>query len=177
MKIIPLKSVCLLIFTFSIATTACSCSDEDTLDISSIDTVGIGELDMYGNTDTEPVTETYHITEATGSVTTADTDDTSPLTMSETETETTSVMTDTAAIGIHTSAPVPAVTGPIQNSEVPTASQSSEKTYVLNTNTKRFHYSDCSSVKQIKDKNKGSYTGTRDELIAQGYKSCGNCHP
>lgn len=50
-------------------------------------------------------------------------------------------------------------------------------TYVLNTNTRRFHLPDCSSVRSIKDKNRGSFTGTREEIIEQGYKPCGNCHP
>ena len=49
--------------------------------------------------------------------------------------------------------------------------------YVLNLNTKKFHYPSCSSVKQMKDKNKGFHIGTRDEVIAMGYKPCGNCHP
>ena len=49
--------------------------------------------------------------------------------------------------------------------------------YVLNLNTKKFHYPSCKSVKQMKDKNKGYYTGTRDEVIAKGYDPCGNCHP
>lgn len=50
-------------------------------------------------------------------------------------------------------------------------------TYILNTNTKRFHYPSCSSVDEMKDKNKQEYTGTRDELIAEGYKPCGRCKP
>ncbi len=49
--------------------------------------------------------------------------------------------------------------------------------YVLNTNTKKFHYPSCSSVKRMSEKNKGYYTGTRDEVIAMGYDPCGNCHP
>lgn len=49
--------------------------------------------------------------------------------------------------------------------------------YILNTNTKKFHYTYCSSVKKMKDKNKGYHTGTRDEVIAMGYDPCGNCHP
>ena len=50
-------------------------------------------------------------------------------------------------------------------------------TYVLNTNTKKFHYESCRSVKQIKDKNKSYYTGSREECINMGYDPCGNCHP
>lgn len=49
--------------------------------------------------------------------------------------------------------------------------------YVLNTNTKKFHYSSCSSVDKIKPENYGTFEGTRDEVIAQGYDSCGRCHP
>lgn len=49
--------------------------------------------------------------------------------------------------------------------------------YVLNTNTKKFHYPSCSSVKKMSEKNKGFYTGTREEVIAMGYDPCGNCHP
>ena len=49
--------------------------------------------------------------------------------------------------------------------------------YVLNTNTKKFHYPSCGSVKKMKDKNKDFFTGTRDEVISQGYDPCGNCHP
>lgn len=49
--------------------------------------------------------------------------------------------------------------------------------YVLNTNTKKFHYPDCKSVKEIKDKNKKEVDFSREELISQGYKPCGNCNP
>ncbi len=49
--------------------------------------------------------------------------------------------------------------------------------YVLNTGTKKFHYPTCSSVKQMKDKNKACFTGTREALLAQGYSPCGRCHP
>lgn len=49
--------------------------------------------------------------------------------------------------------------------------------YVLNTNTHKFHYPNCSSVKQMKDSNKSYYTGTRDEVISMGYDPCGRCNP
>lgn len=50
-------------------------------------------------------------------------------------------------------------------------------TYILNTNTKKFHYPSCGSVKQMKDSNKQEYTGTRDEVIAKGYVPCKKCNP
>lgn len=68
----------------------------------------------------------------------------------------------------------------IQNQEVTTESsgtQTEAADYVLNTNTKRFHYPDCKSVTDMKEKNKQYYHGTREDLINQGYKACGNCRP
>ena len=49
--------------------------------------------------------------------------------------------------------------------------------YILNTNTKKFHYPSCSSVKQMKASNKKEYTGSRDDLIAQRYDPCKKCNP
>ena len=49
--------------------------------------------------------------------------------------------------------------------------------YILNTNTKKFHYPSCSSVKQMKASNKKEYTGSRDDLIAQGYDPWKKCNP
>lgn len=51
------------------------------------------------------------------------------------------------------------------------------QTYVLNTNSKKFHYAYCGSVKQMKEKNKKIFNGTREEIIDMGYDPCGNCHP
>lgn len=50
-------------------------------------------------------------------------------------------------------------------------------TYVLNTNTKKFHLPSCSSVKDIKDKNKQEVTCSRDEVIDMGYVPCKRCNP
>lgn len=49
--------------------------------------------------------------------------------------------------------------------------------YVGNMNTKKFHYDWCSSVDRMKESNKYYYTGTREEMIAQGYEPCKNCNP
>lgn len=51
------------------------------------------------------------------------------------------------------------------------------ETYVLNTNSRKFHRSGCSSASQISDANRKEYTGTREELIEQGYTPCGYCKP
>ena len=52
-----------------------------------------------------------------------------------------------------------------------------EYDYVLNTNTKKFHYEWCSSADDIKAKNRSEFTGTRDEVISKGYEPCGRCKP
>lgn len=49
--------------------------------------------------------------------------------------------------------------------------------YILNTNTHKFHYPECSSVDTMNESNKEYFTGSRDELISQGYDPCGRCHP
>lgn len=56
-------------------------------------------------------------------------------------------------------------------SEAPTV------TYVLNTNTHKFHLPTCPSVTDMKPKNREDFYGTRDEAIAAGYQPCGRCHP
>lgn len=50
-------------------------------------------------------------------------------------------------------------------------------TYVLNTSTMKFHDSSCGSVDSISEDNKSTFTGTREEVMAQGYLPCGNCNP
>ena len=52
-----------------------------------------------------------------------------------------------------------------------------ESTYILNTSSRKFHKPDCGSVETISPSNKKSYTGTREELINQGYEACGKCKP
>lgn len=54
---------------------------------------------------------------------------------------------------------------------------SKESTYILNTSSRKFHKPDCGSVETISPSNKKSYTGTREELINQGYEACGKCKP
>lgn len=58
-----------------------------------------------------------------------------------------------------------------------TAQEDVENTYVLNTGSKKFHRTDCDSVKSIKESNRENYTGTRQNLINGGYEPCGACQP
>lgn len=56
-------------------------------------------------------------------------------------------------------------------------SESTEVTYILNTNTRKFHLPECSSLKQMKEKNKSEFCGSREEVIEQGYAPCKRCNP
>lgn len=61
--------------------------------------------------------------------------------------------------------------------EEETAPVSLAADYILNTNTKKFHYPSCASVGQMKEKNKQAYSGTREDIIGMGYDPCQNCSP
>ena len=49
--------------------------------------------------------------------------------------------------------------------------------YVLNKNTKKFHYPYCSSVNDMKASNRWNFSGSREEVIAKGYVPCKRCNP
>lgn len=57
------------------------------------------------------------------------------------------------------------------------SSVSSAGSYVLNTNTKKFHYPTCSSVGDMSPKNRSDVSMSREEIIAQGYVPCKRCNP
>ncbi|MCI8478384.1 MAG: DNA/RNA non-specific endonuclease [Oscillospiraceae bacterium] len=59
----------------------------------------------------------------------------------------------------------------------PSAPSAAETTYILNTSSKKFHLPDCGSTEKISAGNKETYTGTREDLVAQGYEPCGACKP
>ena len=52
-----------------------------------------------------------------------------------------------------------------------------ERTYILNVNSHKFHLPECSGAKDMKEQNKREFTGTRSELIEEGYEPCGSCNP
>ena len=60
---------------------------------------------------------------------------------------------------------------------MPGASGDSDASYILNTNTKKFHYPYCSSVSDMKEKNKEYSNKSREEIIADGYTPCKRCNP
>ncbi len=48
-------------------------------------------------------------------------------------------------------------------------------TYIINRNSKKFHKSDCSSVKDMKPQNKKESDKSREELEKLGYSPCKSC--
>lgn len=58
-----------------------------------------------------------------------------------------------------------------------TEETSGNTTYIVNTNTGKFHYPSCSSVSDIKPENKNKVSGTREEMIEMGYDACKKCNP
>ena len=70
-----------------------------------------------------------------------------------------------------------------ESRQTPEAGESSEpasgeeREYVLNTSSHKFHLPDCPAVDTMSEKNKEEYFGTQEDLIAQGYESCGSSNP
>ena len=58
-----------------------------------------------------------------------------------------------------------------------TGGEGTQTSYVLNTNTKKFHDPSCRHAEDIAQKNRLDYTGTREAVVAQGYTPCGTCKP
>lgn len=67
--------------------------------------------------------------------------------------------------------------GKSKSAAVGSAEDGKEITYVVNTNTGKFHRPGCSSVSQMKQKNRLDTTESRDQLIAEGYSPCKRCNP
>ena len=83
-----------------------------------------------------------------------------------------------APVAVETPAPQPETDTAVQiTPESPAPQESQGITYVLNTNTMKFHYPTCSSVDDMKEKNKQIYTGSREEVINMGYVPCKRCNP
>lgn len=56
-------------------------------------------------------------------------------------------------------------------------SNSEGMTYILNTNSMKFHTASCSNAGRINEQNREEFTGERDVLILEGYEPAGCCNP
>lgn len=74
---------------------------------------------------------------------------------------------------------LPQVSSPAQTSanSGENSNQDQVGDYVLNTSSKKFHLPDCSGVESMNEANRQDYTGSRQDLIDQGYAPCGICKP
>jgi DNA-entry nuclease len=52
-----------------------------------------------------------------------------------------------------------------------------EETYVLNTSSMVFHAPSCASAAKMQGNNREDYTGTREDIVEQGFSPCGRCKP
>lgn len=91
--------------------------------------------------------------------------------------EETTAATEETTIESATEAPTEAPTEHATEAPTEAPTEDNGRDYVLNTNTRKFHYPSCSSAEDIKASNRKEYHGTREELIAKGYSPCGRCHP
>ena len=79
---------------------------------------------------------------------------------------------------VETEQAVSAESEPVEESAAPVETTTpSAQTYILNTNTKKFHRPSCGSVSQMKESNKQEITASRDEIISMGYDPCKKCNP
>lgn len=84
---------------------------------------------------------------------------------------------DNRAVVPSGSARIESTPEPIRQEEPASVRQNGGNAYVLNMNTKKFHYPSCNSADEIKPSNRWDYTGTREEVIAMGYVPCKRCNP
>ncbi len=92
----------------------------------------------------------------------------------DTETYTTEAATATTA---HNTEPTYIQATTVATERTTTSSENSGRDYVINTNTGKFHYPSCSSVKDISPENRWDYSGTREDIIGMGYVPCKRCDP
>ena len=71
----------------------------------------------------------------------------------------------------------PEYTGTQSSNQDNIQNDTSTATYILNTNSKKIHKPDCSNALDIKEKNKEETNKTKDQLIKDGYSTCGLCKP
>lgn len=100
-----------------------------------------------------------------------------PTENSQTQAPTTAAPTTAAPTTVTPTTAAPTTAAPTTAAPAVVETQPAGTDYICNTNTKKFHYTGCASVARMSEKNKLYFTGSRDDLIQQGYSPCGNCNP
>lgn len=140
-------------------------ADDDIASAAVTDVITVSETVEENVSETETETSPETIEETIPETENVTSSETTEETIPETENDTSSETTEEAVTKTE-----------IVTSPETTAENAHTITYVLNTNTKRIHYTDCGSVKKIKPENYDT-TDDFDKAISDGFKPCGNCKP
>lgn len=57
------------------------------------------------------------------------------------------------------------------------ANTAKAQSYILNTGSHKFHKPECNGAKQISARNRKNFSGSRAELLQDGYSPCAICNP
>ena len=68
-------------------------------------------------------------------------------------------------------------TGGVGNADGAAGATASAGSYVLNTNSHKFHLPSCASVDTISPKNRKDVNESREQIISEGYAPCKRCNP
>ena len=152
------------------------------LALSLLTLAGCSSASFIGGSDNKEAEEKPVATEEITTTTEATEETTEEITEPVTEevTEPTTEEVTEPPTEAATEPPTEAITEPPTQAvaeDAPETKPSPQYTYILNINTKKFHYPYCRSVNQMKESNKKEFTGTREEVINMGYDPCGNCKP
>lgn len=69
------------------------------------------------------------------------------------------------------------LSGKAPEPEVTTTQDPNNITYILNNKSMKFHKDGSACGNSVKESNRGSFTGNRQQLIDEGYSPCGTCKP
>lgn len=150
---------------------------ETNTNTSTSTTTNTSSSNITSSTTTSSSSTTSSSTTSTSSSSTTSSSTTSTSSSSTTSNSTTSTTTPSEAEKPETSNSNSTQSSSSNTSSAETTNNPTTYTYILNTNSKKFHEPSCGSAKTIKEKNKDTFTGTRDEIIAKGYSPCKNCEP
>ncbi len=87
------------------------------------------------------------------------------------------IVVPTSAMPTNTPTAVPTAKTTVKPTVKPTEDTGVDYIINISKSSKKFHEPGCSSVKQMSEKNKWYFHGTRQEVIDMGYKPCGKCNP
>lgn len=65
----------------------------------------------------------------------------------------------------------------LSDGDEPEMEAEQQETYILNVKSKKFHRPGCSGAEKTSAENKQEFTGSRQQLLDQGYEPCGICKP